>query len=68
MFAALGAHYATHPSVFPGSHWHCARCRSFISLHSAEAVEDPFCPICSDEGMVFCISLDIGFERVIAEA
>ena len=68
MFTALGSHSVAHRPVFKGTLWHCEKCGSFISLHSAEAVEDLPCPVCSDEMMVFCTSFDSGFEGMIAEA
>jgi len=68
MFTEPGVHTATHRPLFRGTFWHCEKCGSFISLHSAEAVEDLPCPVCSDEMMVFCTSFDSGFELTIAQA
>jgi hypothetical protein len=28
--------------------WHCGGCDSFISIHSAQIVDAPLCPLCGD--------------------
>jgi len=68
MFTAPGTHSTAHHALFRGTLWHCEKCGSFISLHTAQAVEDLPCPVCSDEIMVFCTSFDSGFEQVVAQA
>jgi rubrerythrin len=34
--------------------WRCRTCNSFISIHSAEPVSEPFCPVCGDVPVEFC--------------
>jgi hypothetical protein len=33
--------------------WQCEVCNSFISIHSAEYVTEPLCPICGDVRVEF---------------
>jgi rubrerythrin len=34
--------------------WQCEVCDTFISIHSAECVTEPLCPICGDVRVQFC--------------
>lgn len=34
--------------------WHCQRCDAFISIHSAQALDDAFCPACTTVLLEFC--------------
>lgn len=34
--------------------WHCQRCDAFISIHSARAFDEAFCPACAAVPLEFC--------------
>ena len=34
--------------------WHCSRCDAFISIHSDQLPDEPFCPACCEAGLDFC--------------
>jgi uncharacterized paraquat-inducible protein A len=34
--------------------WRCDQCNSFISIHSAQFVNEAFCPTCGDAPLEFC--------------
>lgn len=34
--------------------WRCDQCNSFISIHSAQVVDEAFCPSCRDVPLEFC--------------
>ena len=37
--------------------WHCGRCDAFISIKSAQVLNEAFCPACGDVLLEFCGSL-----------
>jgi uncharacterized paraquat-inducible protein A len=34
--------------------WYCDGCSEFISIHSAQALHEAFCPACGDVLLQFC--------------
>ena len=34
--------------------WRCDQCNSFVSIHSAQLVDEALCPACGDELLEFC--------------
>jgi len=34
--------------------WHCDRCNAFISIHSAQLLDQAFCPACGEVLLEFC--------------
>jgi uncharacterized paraquat-inducible protein A len=37
--------------------WHCDRCNAFISIRSAQVLDEAFCPACGDVALQFCGSI-----------
>jgi hypothetical protein len=37
--------------------WHCNRCDAFISIHTAQLLDEAFCPACGKVLLEFCGSL-----------
>jgi len=44
----------TNRPALNGTLWHCARCNSFVTVHSVKRVEEALCPICADAELEFC--------------
>jgi len=44
---------ATTPEFGP-TLWHCNQCNAFISIFSARALEEVFCPACGDVLLEYC--------------
>jgi hypothetical protein len=47
------AYPANRPEL-KGTLWFCGRCHSFITVHSAKAIDEALCPICMDAELDFC--------------
>jgi len=41
-----------------GTLWHCARCNSFVTVHSVKRVDEALCPVCADAELEFCGNFD----------
>lgn len=67
MFITGGTNRATTLPQFKGTYWHCERCESFISIHSAGSVDQLNCPLCLNE-LEFCAAFDSGFTRTFGDA
>jgi hypothetical protein len=67
MFITGGTNPATALPQFKGTHWHCDKCGSFISIHSAGMVYELRCPLCSNE-LEFCAAFDSGFSQALGDA
>lgn len=39
---------------FQDTLWHCDRCGSYVSIHSAQIVTDALCPLCGDVLLELC--------------
>jgi hypothetical protein len=48
--------------------WHCGHCQAFISIHSAHALSEAFCPVCVEMPLEFCGSFNNIPEFQFAEA
>jgi len=38
--------------------WKCEVCETFVSIHSRQAVTQVKCPLCADQQLTFCGSLE----------
>lgn len=34
--------------------WHCRECDAFVSIRSAQVLDEAFCPACVDVALEFC--------------
>ncbi len=67
MFITAGTNRATTLPQFKGTYWHCERCGSFISIHSAGSVDQLSCPLCLNE-LEYCAAFDSGFTQTFGDA
>ena len=67
MFITGGTNPATALPQFKGTYWHCDKCGSFISIHTAGMVYELHCPLCSNE-LEFCAAFDSGFTQTFGDA
>jgi DNA-directed RNA polymerase subunit RPC12/RpoP len=44
----------TAPPHFRTTLWHCGRCDAFISIRSAQLLEEAPCPVCGEVVLEFC--------------
>jgi hypothetical protein len=44
----------TAPPQFRTTLWHCGRCDAFISIRSAQFLEEAPCPVCGEVVLEFC--------------
>jgi hypothetical protein len=67
MFITGGTNRPTPRPEMKGTLWHCEKCGSFISIHSARAIRELSCPVCLDE-LEFCVAFDSGFGQALGDA
>jgi rubrerythrin len=59
MFITEGTNRETALPRLKGTYWHCEKCGSFVSIHSAGIVRELSCPLCLNE-LEFCAAFDSG--------
>jgi len=57
MFIMGTADYPVTRPELKGTLWHCERCNSFVSIHSAQLLHEALCPICTRQ-LEFCGTFD----------
>lgn len=67
MFITRATNPATILPQFKGTYWHCEKCGSFVSIHSAGIVYELSCPLCSNE-LEFCAAFDSGLGQTFGDA
>ena len=67
MFITGSSGHPTPKPAMKGTVWHCEKCSSFITIHSARIVQDLSCPVCLNE-LEFCTAFDGGFVPSAGEA
>lgn len=67
MFITGGTSFPTPKPAMKGTLWHCEKCGSFVSIHSARALEELACPVCLNE-LEFCTAFDSGLGQVFGDA
>ncbi len=53
----LNLDVSSRPAPRPESNitlWHCDQCDAFVSIHSAHALDEAFCPACGDRTLEYC--------------
>jgi hypothetical protein len=58
------------PTTIPqlkGTLWHCEKCGSFVSIHSARIVQELRCPLCLSD-LEFCAAFDSGLGQPFGDA
>lgn len=67
MFTTGGTSRPTTMPQMKGTFWHCDKCGSFVSIHSAGIVHELRCPLCLDE-LEFCAAFDSGLGQAASDA
>jgi hypothetical protein len=67
MFITGGTNRQTATPRLKGTYWHCEKCGSIVSIHSAGIVWEPSCPLCLNE-LELCVAFDSGFVRAFDDA
>jgi hypothetical protein len=67
MFITGGTNRPTSIPQLKGTFWHCEKCGSFISIHSAGVVHELRCPLCLFD-LEFCVAFDSGMEQTFHDA
>jgi hypothetical protein len=65
MFIVGNSEYPRSRPEMTSTLWHCQRCDSFVSIHSAKVIHETFCPMCFDTELEFCGTFESLLESLV---
>jgi hypothetical protein len=65
MFIVGNSEYPRNRPEMTSTLWHCQRCDSFVSIHSAKVIHETFCPMCFDSELEFCGTFESLLESLV---
>jgi hypothetical protein len=65
MFIVGTSEYPRNRPEMTSTLWHCQRCDSFVSIHSAKVIHETFCPMCLDTELEFCGTFESLLESLV---
>jgi hypothetical protein len=68
MYIMGTADYPISSTEVKGTLWHCEKCQSFVSIHSAQTLCEAVCPTCEDTPLEFCGNFDSILGRRFVDA